>query len=185
MPNVAYPNQYIDIKNPHGSGNHVIIPGIVKIPFNLDIESTDKSCSVVNNVARALVGALLLDSKEIDTINNSDIYDTYKDLYLSKKEHEERLLQGIQSANGLKARLDVTNGDGTALTVTIQENAIKKTFGKTFAVPLDFGFFKHPVYPCGLKENMTVRHELHSPKRVFYALRYLSNIHGFRHFFGI
>ena len=96
MPNVAYPNQYIDIKNPHGSGNHVIIPGIVKIPFNLDIESTDKSCSVVNNVARALVGALLLDSKEINTINNSDIYDTYKDLYLSKKEHEERLLQGIQ-----------------------------------------------------------------------------------------
>ena len=168
MPNVAYPNQYIDIKNPHGSGNHVIIPGIVKIPFNLDIESTDKSCSVVNNVARALVGALLLDSKEINTINNSDIYDTYKDLYLSKKEHEERLLQGIQSANGLKARLDATNGDGTALTVTIQENAIKKTFGKTFAVPLDldFGFFKHPVYPCGLKENMTVRHELHSPEKV-------------------
>ena len=29
---------------------------------------------------------LLLGSKEIDTINNSDIYDTYKDLYLSNKE---------------------------------------------------------------------------------------------------
>ena len=59
-------------------------------------------------------------------IQNSDIYDTYKDLYLSKKEREEKLLQGIQSVNGLKAWLDATNTDGTALTVTAQENAIKK-----------------------------------------------------------
>ena len=43
---------------------------------------------------------LILGSKEIDTINNSDIYDTKKDLYLSKKEYKEKLLQGIQSANG-------------------------------------------------------------------------------------
>ena len=69
---------------------------------------------------------LLLGSKEIDIIQNSDIYDIYKDLYLSKKEREEKLLQGIQSVNGLKAWLDATNTDGTALTVTTQENAIKK-----------------------------------------------------------
>ena len=47
----------------------------------------------------------MLGSKNTDTINNSDIYDTYKDLYLSEKEREEKILQGIQSANGLKARL--------------------------------------------------------------------------------
>ena len=45
----------------------------------------------------------MLGSKDIDTINNSDIYDMYKDLYLSKKEREEKLLQGIQSANGFRA----------------------------------------------------------------------------------
>ena len=45
---------------------------------------------------------LMLGSKDIDTINSSDICDTYKDLYLSEKEREERLLQGIQLANGLK-----------------------------------------------------------------------------------
>ena len=47
----------------------------------------------------------MLCSKEIDVINNSDIYGTYEDRYLSKKEREEKLLQGIQSANGLKARV--------------------------------------------------------------------------------
>ena len=44
----------------------------------------------------------MLGSKEMDTINNADIYGTYKDLYFSEKESEEKLLQGIVSANGLK-----------------------------------------------------------------------------------
>ena len=90
---------------------------------------------------------LMLGSKEIDTINNADVYDTYKDLYLSEKEREEKVLQGMQSANGLKARVGARNADGIALTVTTKQNAIKKTFGKRFAIPLDFDFFKHPVYP--------------------------------------
>ena len=54
------------------------------------------------------------------------IYDTYKNLYLSKKEREEKLLQGIQPANGSNARVGAKKADGTALTVTTQENAIKK-----------------------------------------------------------
>ena len=44
----------------------------------------------------------MLRSNEIDTINNSDMYGTFKDLYLSEKQREEKLLQGIHSANGLK-----------------------------------------------------------------------------------
>ena len=107
MPNIAYPNQHIDIEIPHGSRDHEIIPDIIKITFNLDIKSTDKVRSVVNNVGRALVKkkVLILGSKEIDTINNPDIYGTYKDLYLSNKEREKMLLQGIQSVNWLKARV--------------------------------------------------------------------------------
>ena len=48
----------------------------------------------MNNIGRALVkkNVLMLGSKDIVTINNSDTYDTYKDFYLSKKEREERLL---------------------------------------------------------------------------------------------
>ena len=58
-----------------------------KITFNLDIESADKAHSVVNSVGRALVKkkVFMLGSKDSNTINNSDIYDTYKDLYLSEK----------------------------------------------------------------------------------------------------
>ena len=48
---------------------------------------------------------LRLGSKETGVINTACIYDAYKDLYLSEKEREERLLQGIQPTNGLKAWL--------------------------------------------------------------------------------
>ena len=56
--------------------------------------------------------------------------------------------------------------DGTALTVTTQEDAIKKTFHKRFTLPLDFDFFKHPVYPYGLREDLIVRPELNSSGKV-------------------
>ena len=55
MPNMAYPNQHIDIEIPHGSRDHVNAPNTVKITFNLDIESADKTRSIANNVGRALV----------------------------------------------------------------------------------------------------------------------------------
>ena len=107
MPSIAYPNQHIDIKIQHGSRDYVIIPDTIKVTFKRDITSTGKTRSAVNNVGRTLVKkkVLMLGSKEIDTINNSDIYDMYKDLYLNKRECKKKLVQGKHSANGLKARV--------------------------------------------------------------------------------
>ena len=56
--------------------------------------------------------------------------------------------------------------DGMALTMTTQENAIKKTFDKRFAIPSDFDSFKHPVYPYGLKENLIVKLELNWSEKI-------------------
>ena len=82
MPIIAYLNQHIDIEIPHGSRDHVIVPDTIKIMFNVDIESSDKARSIMHNVGRVLIEkkAFMLGSKDTDTINNSDIYDTYKDL---------------------------------------------------------------------------------------------------------
>ena len=79
----------------------------------------------------------MLGSKNIDTINNSDVYDIYKDHFLSKKEREQKLLQGIQLASGLKAQVVAKKADDTALAVTTQEKAIKKTSDKRLYVALD------------------------------------------------
>ena len=37
MPNIAYPNQHIDIEILHGSRYHVIVPDSVKITFTLTL----------------------------------------------------------------------------------------------------------------------------------------------------
>ena len=107
-------SKLIDIGIPYGSSNHVIVPDTVKVTFNFDIESTDQARSIVNNVGKALIKkkTLKLGSTNIDSIDKSDVYDTYKDLYLSEKEGEERLLQGMQSVNGLKARVGAKKADG-------------------------------------------------------------------------
>ena len=87
MHNMAFPGLHIVIEFPHGSSDHVIVTCTVKISFNLDIKSKDKTRNVVNNVGRALVKklVLMLGLKGIDTINNSDMCDSYKDLFLSEK----------------------------------------------------------------------------------------------------
>ena len=46
------------------------------------------------------------------------------------------------------------------------ENAINKTFDKRFSKQLDFDFFKHPVYPYDLKEDLIVRLELNSYEKI-------------------
>ena len=62
---------------------------------------------MVPNVGRNLVAkkTLSLGSTEIEVIENADIFNTYKDLYLTKKLRENMQLQGIQPENGLKARV--------------------------------------------------------------------------------
>ena len=56
--------------------------------------------------------------------------------------------------------------DGTELTLTTQENEIIKTSDKRFAKPLEFDFFKYPVYPYRFKEHLFVGLELNSLEKV-------------------
>ena len=84
------------------------------------------------NVGRNLVAkkTLTLGSTELELIENCDIFDTYKDLYLTKKQRENMHFQGIQPENGLKARVGAKKSDGTDLTLSTAENAVKKTLGR-------------------------------------------------------
>ena len=140
-----------------------------QLTFNLDLESLkDKARSIVTKIGRNLVGkkTLSLGSTEFKDIENADFFDTYKDLYLTKKQRENMQLQGIQSENRLKARVGAKKSDGTDLTLSIAENAVKQTLGKRFAIPLDFEWFKQPVSPYYLNEDLIVTIELNNSEKV-------------------
>ena len=68
--------------------------------------------------------------------------------------------------NGLYVWVGAKKADGMVLTLTTQENAIKKTLHKRFAIPVDFDFFKHLVYPYDLEQHMFIKIELNSTKNV-------------------
>lgn len=71
-----------------------------------------------------------------------------------------------------KNRTVQKKGDGTARTVSVQQNVIKKIFVKRFAVPFDFDFFKHPVYLYELKKYFLVNLELNSSEKVILCSGY-------------
>ena len=60
----------------------------------------------------------------INIFDSSDVYNTYKDLYVCKEEGDEKLSESIQSANGLKVWVGLAKVDD--LTFTTEENAIKE-----------------------------------------------------------
>ena len=84
IPNLANPNQYVDIEISYGSRDHAIVPDTVKITFNLDIESTGKARSIVNNVVEHL------------RKKGTNSWFKGKDSYLSEKDPEKGLLEDMQ-----------------------------------------------------------------------------------------
>ena len=76
---MTFPNQHNDTNFPYRVRNHVLVSGIVKNTRNLDVESTSKTRSIVNNVDRTLTTKrmLMFGSKKIYTFKKSAIYDTY------------------------------------------------------------------------------------------------------------
>ena len=64
----------------------------------------------------------------------------------------------------------------TTITLTIQENAIKKTFDKRIGVPFKFKIFKHQLYFYGLMKDLLVRLKLNSSQKLICetALQHIS-----------
>ena len=157
-PNVAHPTQQIDIEFPALS--KVMVPNTQGLTFNLDLGSSkDKTRTIVNNIGRALVTKkeLLLGGTNIQLLNNSNVYDTHNDFYMTKDERKDALLQGIQGENGLKSRIGAKKTDGTELAINDEEKATSTTLNNKFYIPLDFDVFNQPIYPFGLHEKLVVR----------------------------
>ena len=162
-PNIAYPGQQFDVQISRLSADASIVPNSPEITFNLEATSKDKNQGLVNNIGRCIVEkkSLTLGGKDIDTLDNSDVLDTHIDLYMDKHKKENALLQGIQDADGLKARIGSKKTDSTAFTA--EQTAIATTLGPRFSIPLDFAIFNAIFNPFSLREDIVARITLASP----------------------
>ena len=134
-PSSANPGETITIEIPKLTDNVVIVPGSVKLLFDLKVGGHANN-TLVNNVGRNLVCQLKVSFgvETLQTTERYDLFQTYHDLFLDDR--EDRLKQGISSENMRKLR---TNA-GDKSTSNAKEVALAAIHNTKYVIPLD-----HPV----------------------------------------
>ena len=116
--------------------NEVIVPGSLALRFNIDLNGGHANNFLVDNVSRALVDKLTVKyAGEVlqDTVG-FDIYKIYEDLFLSKEERDNMLLDGIQSEDLNKIR---SNSGDKKTSGVAAENKLSDIYGTKYRIRLD------------------------------------------------
>ena len=152
-PSSANPGETLYVSIPKLSGNNVIVPGSVKLAFNLVVTGHANN-TIVNNVGRNLVSnyKVVLGGETLQDTKRYDLFMTYHDLFLNNSERNKKLKQGISTANMRKLR---TNA-GDATTSNAGEVALGKVYSNRYFIPIS-----HPIlddhgafHPRSLRETL-------------------------------
>jgi hypothetical protein len=138
-PSTIAPNQQLLIRFPNLGAQDVIVPGTVRLAFNLSLDSTDANRTLVQNLGRAVVKrtTIKISGQEVMSIDDSDILHCYQDLWKTANERQNAHYQGIDTtANRGATKLRIGAGDGDASVA--EDAALAKAFGNRYFIPLDF-----------------------------------------------
>ena len=122
----------LSVRFPDLGRDDVIVPGSAKLSFKITLNSDDDANrTIVNNIGRAIVNKLevKLEGQTVYALNNSDIFHCYQDLWKTKNERDNAVLQGIQSGAGRKHRINAGDKDAD---VKIPQSALRTAIYSTF-----------------------------------------------------
>ena len=152
-PSTIDQNQQLLVRFPNLSSNDVIVPGIVRLAFEIELTSKDVNATIFPNIGRAIIKktTIRISRNEVMSIDDSDIYHCYIDLWKTPTERVNMAYQGIGKTNMLKHRVGVGNA-----TSDKEDQAIAKAYGNRFCIPLDFELLEThmPFYPAGLGDRL-------------------------------
>lgn len=136
-PSSANPGEKLYIDIPKLSENVVLVPGTVRLIFNLT-ESGHDDNRFVNNVGRALVRGMkvIYGGEVLQDTQRYDLIKLYEDLYLNKEEYDDLLKQGVSGENMRKLRANTTD----KTTTDASEVALAAIHNNKYSIPLD-----HPI----------------------------------------
>ena len=128
-------SETISIYIPKLSENVVIVPGSVKLLFDMKVGGHANN-TLVNNLGRNLVEQLKVSfgGETLQTTERYDLFQTYHDLFL--EDRDDRLKQGISSENMRKLRTPA----GDKSTTDAKEVTLATVHNTKYVIPLD-----HPV----------------------------------------
>ena len=148
------------VRFPNLSKNDVIVPGTVKLAFEIDINSTsDDNATVFQNLGRSIIKktTIKISGNEVLSIDDSDIFFNYVDLWRAPSELMNMAYQGIGTENMLKHRVSAADAkSGTSSAEEKEDKAISDAFKNRFCVPLDFELLEThmPFYQAGLGDRL-------------------------------
>jgi hypothetical protein len=143
------------VKIPALAPSKLLVPGSMKLVFNINITG-DTNSWFINNLAANLITRVEVKwgTKSLLNINNFDVLQNYRDLWLTSHQRLNLVRRGIQSPNLSKLR----SGASSALTTDANEVRLNRIFGNRYEIPLDFSFLtdQHPFYPYIYKEDVEI-----------------------------
>ena len=160
-PSTISQNEQLLIRFPNLGNNDVIVPGTARLAFNVNLVPAegekDGNCTVVQNLGRNIVKKLTvkISSNEVLSIDDSDIYYSYLDLWLTPFERQNGHYQGIDtSENQNVTKLRVGAEDGNP--ALVKEKAIADNLKNRFYIPLDFELLEThmPFYQAALGDRL-------------------------------
>ena len=156
VPSTIGQSGILTVRFPDLGPNDVIVPGTAQLSFKIELtSSTDANRKIVNNLGRAIVSKIevKLEGKSVFTLDDSDIFLCYQDLWKTSKERENAAYQGICSEIIRKIRISAGDKD-----VSVAKNkVIGETYSNRFCIPLDFELLEShmPFFQHELKDRLS------------------------------
>ena len=153
-PSTIEQNQELQVILPSLADNDSIYPDTAFLSFDLELTSTVAGRHIVQNVGRNLVTAEtdMFEGQIVNFLDRADIWRTYSDLWLSEKQRELKIEEGLDttdSRNVNKIRVGVT-----VAAATNEEKAVAAAYGDRFKIPLGFELLKYlPYSPFNLLDK--------------------------------
>ena len=137
-PSTIDQNQQLLVRFPNLGAQDVIVPGTTRLAFTITLTSTDDERTVVQNLGRAIVKktTIRISGNEIMSVDDSDVFYCYSDLWKTHRERRSLVFQGIDKEGGNMLKLRVAAGDGVA--TDVGDKAVADAYGNRFCIPLDF-----------------------------------------------
>ena len=152
-PSTIDQKQQLLVRFPNLSTNDVIVPRTARLAFTIELTSNDPNATVYQNLGRAIVKktTIKISGNEVMSIDDSDIFHCYVDLWRSPSERLNMAYQGIGKSNMLKHRVGAGNASTDA-----EDQAIAGAFKNRFSIPLDFELLEThmPFYQAGLGDRL-------------------------------
>ena len=103
-PSTIYQNQKLLVRFPNLGINDVIVPRTARLAFTIELTSKDPNATVYQNLGRAIVKrtTIKISDNEVMSIDDSDIFHCYVDLWKYPTERINTAYQGIGKSKMLK-----------------------------------------------------------------------------------